>query len=196
MGVSSQFPSSPVPFPGRPVSRAAPAPDAASAEPRLAFRAALGRYKGSRLAAIRLAQGAAPNDARIRPSGSAGGDHRASRSSGCGCGLNRAGPRWLAPRLDAFRNHGIEVVLALRALACTSILGTDPKAAILKLLELGLLAIEPGAGLAAAEDWEEAVAHPIDVRVATRASGDLARAPDRTAGPRPAEGRWADQPGA
>ena len=32
-----------------------------SVEPRLAFRGALIRYKGSRLAAIRLAQGAAPD---------------------------------------------------------------------------------------------------------------------------------------
>ena len=40
-------------------------------EPRHAFRAALGRYKGARLAAIRLAQGASPDGFRIRPSGNA-----------------------------------------------------------------------------------------------------------------------------
>ena len=44
---------------------------ATSVEPRLAFRSALRRYKGSRLAAIRLAQGAPPDGARIRPVGNA-----------------------------------------------------------------------------------------------------------------------------
>jgi hypothetical protein len=39
--------------------------------PRLAYRAALSRYKGNRLAAIRLAQGALPDSSRIRPAGSA-----------------------------------------------------------------------------------------------------------------------------
>src|ERR1700678_4553743 len=43
----------------------------AGAEPRLAFRTALSRYKGPRLAAIRLAQGAAPGGVRIRPLGNA-----------------------------------------------------------------------------------------------------------------------------
>ena len=43
--------------------------DRASLEPRLAFRGALVRYKGSRLSAIRLAQGSAPGTARIRTFG-------------------------------------------------------------------------------------------------------------------------------
>ena len=45
--------------------------DPAGSQPRLAFRAALARYKGARLAAIRLAQGAAPDGTRIRPVGNA-----------------------------------------------------------------------------------------------------------------------------
>ena len=44
-----------------------PPPD----EPRLAYRWALGRYKAARLAAIRLAQGLAPDGDRIRPAGTA-----------------------------------------------------------------------------------------------------------------------------
>ena len=54
-----------------PSDHAARLTTSSSTEPRLAFRAALVRYKGPRLAAIRLAQGAAPGDTRIRPTGNA-----------------------------------------------------------------------------------------------------------------------------
>ena len=67
MPQASQSPTSPRPDERRVSS---PRPHSAN-EPRHAFRAALGRYKGTRLAAIRLAQGAAPDDFRIRPSGNA-----------------------------------------------------------------------------------------------------------------------------
>ena len=50
---------------------ATPQPSARPDEPRLAFRSALARYKGSRLAAIRLAQGLMPSADRIRPAGTA-----------------------------------------------------------------------------------------------------------------------------
>src|SRR5690348_13567412 len=52
-------------------SRPNPPPSPRPADPRQAFRWALARYKGSRLAAIRLAQGLSPTEDRIRPAGTA-----------------------------------------------------------------------------------------------------------------------------
>jgi hypothetical protein len=127
----------------------------AGATNRLAFRAALGRYKGSRLAAIRLAQGAPPNGERIRPSGSA--EEITEHLD------ELAAVRALATRLDAGSRLAITLFALSESRSCSlaglthalGILGTDPKAAILKVLELGLVAIEPGGGLGAVESFQE-----------------------------------------
>src|SRR5262249_39069437 len=72
MAIAPQSPASPPPDepragPHRARAGSTPWP----AGPRLASRAALGRYKGARRAAIRRAQGMLPGIERIRPAGTA-----------------------------------------------------------------------------------------------------------------------------
>src|SRR5262249_19048920 len=71
MAVASSPSSSPGPDRRGPSSGRAGTGSAVATESRLAFRAALGRYKPSRLAAIRLAQGGGPGTQEIRPAASA-----------------------------------------------------------------------------------------------------------------------------
>jgi hypothetical protein len=154
------------------------------AVPRLAFRAALSRYKGSRLAAIRLAQGAAPNGPRIRPSGNAQEitEHLDEP----------AAVEALVARLPA----GSRLAITLFALCDSSsfslaglthalgILGADPKTAILKLLELGLVAIEPGAGPGGVEDFQEFLDRGVPTQARLRVHPAVPQAV-RTAQPAP-----------
>jgi hypothetical protein len=137
MSQGSQSPTSPRPEDG-PISVARPH---AYDEPRHAFRAALGRYKGTRLAAIRLAQGARPGGFRIRPSGNA--DEITEHLD------EPAAVQALLARLDS----GSYLALSLFGLTespslsqagishSLRILGAEPLPAILPLLELGLLAV-------------------------------------------------------
>jgi len=142
---------------------------AAGAEPRQAFRAALGRYKGTRLAAIRLAQGAAPFAARIRPVGNADEitehlDHPATVEA-------------LVARLPIGSRLALSVLgltettsIPLAGLShALNILGAEPDAAILGLLDLGLLAIDLGAQFGPVDefrvDLERARALPVRLRI-------------------------------
>jgi hypothetical protein len=137
MPLASQSPSS-----RSPEERVGPSTRAhANDEPRHAFRAALGRYKAARLAAIRLAQGAAPGAFRVRPSGTADEitDYLDEPAA--------------APALVARLSPGSHLALSLFGLMeATSLplagiaqvlrtLLTEPVPAILPLLELGLLAV-------------------------------------------------------
>ncbi len=139
MPQASQSPTSPRPQERPASSLRAQAYD----EPRHAFRAALGRYKGTRLAAIRLAQGASPGGFRIRPSGTADEiTEHLDEPAAVQALLARLNPgSHLAlslfglTELTVFPLAGIS--LALR------ILLTEPLAAIVPLLELGLLAVVP-----------------------------------------------------
>jgi hypothetical protein len=159
MPQASQSPTSPRPE-ERPVSSLR---THAYDEPRQAFRAALGRYKGTRLAAIRLAQGASPGGFRIRPSGTA--DEITEHLD------EPAAVQALVARL----NPGSHLALSLYGLTELSffpmagisqalrILLAEPLPAILPLLELGLLALvsaqdagmvdEFGEILASADPW-------------------------------------------
>ena len=110
-------------------------------EPRYAFRAALSRYKGTRLAAIRLAQGAAPGGFRVRPSGAA--DEIADYLD------EPAAVLALIARLSpesqlAISLFGLTEVTSLPLAGISQTLRTllaEPAPAILPLLELGLLAV-------------------------------------------------------
>jgi hypothetical protein len=128
--------------------------DRVSQEPRLAFRGALVRYKGSRLSAIRLAQGAAPGTARIRTFGNV--DEIVDFLD------NPSAVEALLSRLDI----GARLALCLFALTentshslaglshTLGMLGAEPTAAIVKLLELGLLVIEPNPDLGLVDDFQ------------------------------------------
>ena len=112
---------------------------AAAAEPRLAFRAALSRYKGSRLAAIRLAQGGRAGGTRIRPGRERRRDHRTPRPASRRRGPGRearhrlaTGPEPLQPDRDHRRSRW-------RAWCTPSeILGADADDAILKPARAGI----------------------------------------------------------
>ncbi|MGP0066575.1 MAG: helicase-associated domain-containing protein [Isosphaeraceae bacterium] len=142
-----------------------PPPD----EPRQAYRWALGRYKAARLAAIRLAQGLAPDGDRIRPAGTAEEitehlDHPAAVEA-------------LAARVPI----GSRLALSLFAVTETTsmpmaglahalaALGAEPIEALVRLLDLGLLAIEPNAELGPIDDFTSALKRggsvPMRVRV-------------------------------
>ena len=118
-------------------------------EPRHAFRAALGRYKGTLLAAIRLAQGATPGGLRIRPSGTADEiTEHLDEPAAVKALLGRLSPGsqlalslYGLTELTVFPLAGISQ--ALRTLA------TEPVPAILPLLELGLVVavVEEDSGL-------------------------------------------------
>jgi hypothetical protein len=152
MAVSSQSPSSP-PSAQRGFGSAGTLAGAVAAEPRLAYRAALSRYKGARLAAIRLAQGAAPHGSRIRPSGSADEitEHLDQPAAVEALVARLAlGPRLALSLFALTETRSFSLVGLAHALR---MLGTEPNAAIVNLLELGLLAIELGGGLGV-EDFQ------------------------------------------
>jgi len=148
---------------------------ARGAEPRQAFQAALGRYKGGRLAAIRLAQGAAPKSSRIRPIGNADEitehlDHPATVAA-------------LVARLPI----GSRLALSLFGLTETMsmplaglshallILGAEPNAALIGLLELGLLAIEMGAEFGLVDEFRVVLERGSRLRVRLRIHPAVAR---------------------
>jgi Helicase conserved C-terminal domain len=166
--------------------------DLAGAEPRLAFRTALSRYKGGCLAAIRLAQGTLRDGTRIRPVGNADEitEHLDQPSA----------VETLVARLET----GSRLALSLFALTETTsislaglahslgILGAEPTGSIVKLLELGLLAIEPSAELGPVDDFRAVLergnptrirlrAHPAVTNGVRTARPDVA--PPRLAGP-------------
>jgi len=141
---------------------------AAGAEPRQAFRAALGRYKAARLAAIRLAQGAAPRSSRIRPIGNVDEitehlDHPATVEA-------------LVARLPI----GSRLALCLFGLTETTsmplaglshalwMLGNEPNAAIIGLLELGLLVVEMGAEFGLVDEFRVVLERGSRLRVRLR----------------------------
>ncbi len=125
-----------------PDERAISSPRAAAHDdPRRAFRAALGRYKGTRLSAIRLAQGAAPGGFRVRPSGTA--DEITDYLD------EPAATRALLARLSpgsqlALSLFGLTEVTSLPLAGISQALRallTEPVPAIIPLLELGLLTV-------------------------------------------------------
>ena len=143
--------------------------DGAGAEPRLAFRTALSRYKGGRLAAIRLAQGTLRDGTRIRPVGNA--DEITEHLD------QPAAVEALVARLET----GSRLALSLFALTETTsislaglvhtlrILGAEPTGSIMKLLELGLLAIEPSAELGPVDDFRAVLERGNPTRLRLRA---------------------------
>jgi hypothetical protein len=142
---------------------------ATTAEERRAFRAALGRYKGTCLAAIRLAQGSLPRTVAIRPAAS--GDEIIDYLD------QPAALEALVARLPA----GSRLALSQFALTETTslplaglthtlgILGREPGEAIVKLLELGLLAIEPSAEVGAVDDFAAVLQRGSPTRLFLRA---------------------------
>jgi hypothetical protein len=138
-------------------------------EPRLAFRLALSRYKGSRLAAIRLARGLSPLEDRIRPSGTA--EELAEQldqpsaveamAAGLPVGSRLALSLFAVTEAAAMTAAGLAHALA--------ILGAEPDASIVPLLELGLLAIEPSVELGPVDDFAAALSRGRSLGVRLRA---------------------------
>lgn len=124
-----------------------------TSEPRLAFRTALARYKGPRLAAIRLAQGAAPGDTRIRPTGNADEiTEHLDQPAAIEALVSRldSGSRLALSLFNLIETTSIPLAGLVHALG---IMGADPIDALLKLLDLGILAIEPSAELGPVDDF-------------------------------------------
>jgi len=164
MPQGSQLPTSP-----RPDERPGPSPQpAAGHEPRHAFRAALGRYKGTRLGAIRLAQGASPDGLRIRPSGSADEitEHLDAPASVQGLvarlpvGSRLALGLYGLTEATSFSVAGLS--LALR------VVETEPLPAIVKLLDLGLLAVDPDSASGPVDEFSEVLELVDPTRVSLR----------------------------
>jgi hypothetical protein len=161
---------------------ALPRADTSSTEPRLAYRSALARYKGARLAAIRLAQGASPDSARIRPVGNA--DEIAEHLD------HPSAVMALVARLDTGPRLALSLFALTEATAISlaglthtlGILGTEPVAAIVRLLELALLAIEPIPELGPVDDFALVLARGGPTRVRLRAHPAVTNAA-RTARP-------------
>jgi Helicase conserved C-terminal domain len=143
--------------------------DLGGSEPRLAYRTALSRYKGACLAAIRLAQGSLLHGTRIRPAGNADEitEHLDEPSA----------VEALVARLET----GSRLALSLFALTETAsislaglnhtlgILGAEPIGSIVKLLNLGLLAIEPSAELGPVDDFRAVLERGNPTRIRLRA---------------------------
>ncbi len=157
-------------------SQTQPTPGARPDEPRLSYRSALSRYKGSRLAAIRLAQGLVPSADRLRPAGNAEEitEH-----------LDQpAAVEALAARLPIGSRLAVSLFAVTEATAMPAaglvhalgILGADANASIVRLLELGLLAIEPNPELGPVDDFAEAMEHRGPTRVQVRVHPAVPRA--------------------
>jgi hypothetical protein len=151
-------------------------------EPRLAFRAALGRYKAPKLSAIRLAQGLPPDNERMRPAEVAGEITQHLDQP--------AAVKAIAARLPT----GSRLALSLYAMTETTsmslaglayavgVMDPDPAAAIVRLLELGLLAIDPDTQLGAVDDFASILARGSWEGLLLRVHPAVPRAV-RTAGP-------------
>jgi hypothetical protein len=139
-----------------------------SQEPRLAFRAALGRYKGTRLAAVRLAQGAPPDGFRIRSSGNADEitDHLDQRAAVQALIGRLAPPSRIALCLFGLTESTSFSVAGLSH--ALRILGAEPAPAIEKLLELGLLAVDPGPESGMVDEFSEVLESRDPLRVRLR----------------------------
>jgi hypothetical protein len=137
-----------------------PAPSPSDPSPdqsRQAYRAALGRYKGARLAAIRLAQGLPPEGDRIRP---AAGAEELTQHLDQPAAVEALAARVpigsrLALSLFAVTERTSMPVAGLSHALAT--LGAEPVAALVRLLELGLLVIEPNADLGPIDDFATAL---------------------------------------
>ncbi len=145
-----------------------PPPSPRPVEPRLAFRSALGRYKASRLAAIRLAQGLMPSADRIRPAGTAEEITEHLDQPAAVEALVGRLPIGSRLALSVFAVTEASAMPAAGLAHALEILGADPVESLVRLLELGLLAIEPIAELGPVDDFAEALEHlgrsPIQVR--------------------------------
>jgi XPB/Ssl2-like helicase family protein len=138
-------------------------------EPRLAYRWAVGRYKGARLAAIRLAQGFLPDSDRIRPAGTAEEITEHLDQPAAVEALAARVPIGSRLALSLFAvTETTSMPLAGLAHALAA-LGAEPIEALVKLLELGLLAIEPNADVGPIDDFAAALKRgssvPLRVRV-------------------------------
>jgi hypothetical protein len=142
--------------------------DPAATEPRLAYRSALARYKGARLAAIRLAQGAGPDVARVRPVGNADEitEHLDQPSAVDGLVARLDGGARLA--LSFFALTDAKSVSLAGLTHTLGLLGAEPVSAILRLLELGLLAVEPLPELGPVDDFEAILVRGSPTRVRLR----------------------------
>jgi Helicase conserved C-terminal domain len=141
----------------------------AGAEPRSAFKTALARYKGARLAAIRLAQGAAPGDTRIRPTGNADEiTEHLDRPAAVEALVARldAGPRMALSLFNLIETTSISLAGLVHTLG---ILGAEPIESLIKLLELGLLAIEPSAEVGPVDEFKEVLERGNRTRLRLRA---------------------------
>jgi len=141
---------------------------AVGAEPRQAFRAALGRYKTGRLAAIRLAQGTAPKGLRIRPVGNA--DEITEHLDQPSTVLALVARLPIGSRL-ALSLFGLTETTSISLTGLSHalrILGAEPNAAIVGLLELGLLAIEMGAEFGPVDEFRVVLERGSLLRVRLR----------------------------
>jgi hypothetical protein len=186
MATASQSPSTLRSEEGRAGSDPAWAgPASAGVEPRLAFRTALGRYKGARLAAIRLAQGFYPDGARIRPAGTAEEitDHLDQPAAIEGIVARLPLGSCLALSLFAVTETSrMSLAGVTHALG---ILGAEPDGAVVRLLELGLVAIEPDAQLGPVDDFPAALRRVNPARLQLRVHPAVPRA----VRPMPPEGK-------
>ena len=110
-------------------------------EPRYAFRAALSRYKGTRLAAIRLAQAPGAGGFRVRPSGAADeiADYLDEPAAVLALIARLSPESQLA--IEPVRPDRSDLVAAGGDFSTLRTLSAEPLPAILPLLELGLLAV-------------------------------------------------------
>jgi hypothetical protein len=145
-----------------------PQPSPRPVEPRLAFRSALGRYKASRLAAIRLAQGLMPSTDRIRPVGTAEEITEHLDQPAAVEALVGRLPIGSRLALSLFAVTEASAMPAAGLAHALEVMGADPIASLVRLLELGLLAIEPIAELGPVDDFASALEllgrSPIQVR--------------------------------
>ncbi len=174
MASASHLPLSSPPGEGR-VAAVRTVSGSAEAGPRLAFRTALGRYKGARLAEIRLTQGGPPGASRIRPSGNA--DEITEHLD------SPAAVEALVARLPAGSRLALSVFgltdttsISLAGLShALGILDVEPKAAILGLLELGLAAVEHDGELGMIDDFQGILARKNATQVRLRVHPGVAK---------------------
>lgn len=136
-------------------------------QPRRGFRAALARYRGSRLAAIRLAQGGNHEVSRLR-TGSLADEITEGLDS----------PSVLSPLIDRLSHHARQSLcffdladlasIPLKALVQTLELLGAPPSALLEPLELGLLAIEADPSLPAVDDLTLLLERGLDTTIRVR----------------------------
>ncbi len=160
-------------------------PSPRPSDPRQAFRLALARYRGPRLAAIREAMGLPPAEDRLRPAAAA--EELAERLD------QPATSRALAAGLP----HGARLAMSLMAVAESTtmpvaglareleLLGVPLADAILPMLAIGLLAIEPDPEIGPVDDLASAISAPR-ARVAAHPTGLRVTRPVRPEGGPPA----------